>query len=86
MTIRVLNWVNKRRGELGLAPLEAMPKGTPGCDCRCPLARAFADAGRVSVTPENILIYDSRRYIDLPGYVVSAIKRFDAGKYPDLVA
>lgn len=87
-------WVNARRMELGLAPLEAFSKAVKGSCFHCLLARALtegdnrahlgywneATAGKLTIqTAEETL------ETDVPEVVCQVANAFDLGKYPELL-
>ena len=80
----VLRQVNQLRAELGADPIYELPKAQSAMDVGsdCVLERAFEDLDVVSV---------DYRFIVGPGYRLqhglgSFIKRFDDGRYPELLA
>lgn len=99
MTKRVLSWVNRQRVAAGAAPLDHIPAGHRHRPEDCPIARALgglytegdhqtlmAYPGCLEVVGTAYDQWEIIRKIALPQYVGDAILRFDAGKYPELVA
>ena len=80
----VLRQVNQLRGELGADPIYELPKAQSAMDAGsdCVLERAFEDLQVVCVDYRFIV---GRGY-RLEHGLGSFIKRFDDGRYPELVA
>jgi hypothetical protein len=87
-------WVNARRMELGLAPLEAFEKAVKGSCFDCLIARALtegecraqigywnqATAGRLTIRTA-----DETLETDMPEVICQVANAFDLGQYPDLL-
>ncbi len=81
MNQRTLAWVNRYRAEHDVGPpLTELPKGQPGSVVLCPVARATMGL----VNKHRVYHHDGTPTL-LPQYVKDAIRRFDHGKYPELL-
>lgn len=91
-----LEWVNYYRTmELGLLPLDRLPKGVPHKACDCPIAIAL----RRGIVDEQVICDGTFVYFNptisdmedanglpLPSYVCEFIDDFDSGKFKSLIA
>lgn len=79
-TAKVHGWINDRRDDLGLEPIDEIPKGNRRATYRCPVAMAFrphtADVAfsRTLVLSRNPGV---ERYFFHPPFVVEWILDFD---------
>lgn len=87
-------WVNARRMELGLAPLEAFAKAVKGSCFNCLIARALTEGdvqaqfgywNRASAGRLTIRTSDETLQTDAPEIICQVANDFDLGKYPDLL-
>ena len=79
----VLRQVNQLRAELGADPIYELPKAQSAMDAGsdCVLERAFEDLGVARVDYRFIIGRGYRLELGLGSF----IKRFDDGRYPELV-
>lgn len=98
---RVLSYCNRARAQLGFLPLIDLERGAKESVHECPIARSMVppvESFALDLTP---YVYGEELYVlrggdsecdvafddpDPPAYIREFIKRFDAGKLPDLVA
>ncbi len=82
MNKRTIAWVNRYRAKYDVGPpLTELPKGQPGSTVKCPVARAIEG----QVTKHRCYSDPQDHGMLLPQYVKDAIRRFDHGKYPELL-
>lgn len=94
----VLAWVNDVRGQIGLEPINELPRGTPKSSTGCVIARALTIPGRVAVREIQLFCDNSTfRAVEIytlggetlipePLYVAEFVNRFDTGKIQELIA
>lgn len=95
-----LAWVNLTRAEFNAPPLDELPPARPASAEGCTLARALWDAVSDGTTCEGTgsrryepgvggtLKFSAGGQLckrPIPADVVAFMRRFDAGKYPDLI-
>lgn len=91
--VAALLWLNEAREELGLVPIDRLPRGIRHTASRCPLARGLTVCSDqrfwypihpiVSNTRASVNCLDFHAW-DLPTPVQRFIFRFDNGDYPYL--
>lgn len=83
-TAKVHGWINDRRAELGLGPIDEIPEGVRESRHRCPVSNAFrphmADVHQ-SYTMATVLPSGNWRYFFHPEFVEEWIRDFDANGY-----
>lgn len=88
---KVLDWVNTQRKELGMDPLEELPKGMCHIPSQCVIANALYSPGLmryISVGPYDAyagMIDGSDWELRFPAPITQFVWAFDRGEYPELI-
>ena len=84
---RILKWVNRIRKEyLGKGPIKRMPRGRINEPKSCPVHDALWPSGVGGyVRTYQVESGDNEVMFRIPKFVSVWIRRFDAGKYPELI-
>lgn len=77
----VLHWINERRMEVNMAPLDHLPQGDPGDGTRCVIARGIV----AHVSSTAYVRHGTHIDHDLPSRIREFILNFDHMEYPELV-
>lgn len=82
-----LEFVNEVRRDTGREPLSELPKGYRGASRSCPIANALNSTFDANVGPRSIVLTPPGGPVyrtTPPEAVTQFIKRFDAGRIPEL--